>query len=108
MRRSLSMLIAGSVLMAACGTSSSSDTTASQVDPTAAPVTLPRGSVASSDPIPGPTTSVSAAPTTMAEAAPPNLFPDVEVIEIATGESVNLQSLGVIDRPVLLWFWAPH
>jgi len=37
-----------------------------------------------------------------------NLFPDVDVVDLATGDDYNLTNLGSIDKPVLLWFWAPH
>ncbi|NNF53877.1 MAG: hypothetical protein HKN03_05475 [Acidimicrobiales bacterium] len=38
-----------------------------------------------------------------------NLFPDLDVLSVATGESLNLRSeLSGGELPVLLWFWAPH
>ncbi len=38
-----------------------------------------------------------------------NFFPDLEVVDIADGSTLNLaDELGGGDRPVLLWFWAPH
>ena len=38
-----------------------------------------------------------------------NLFPDVDVVNIADGSSVNLAAeLGGGDKATLLWFWAPH
>ncbi len=38
-----------------------------------------------------------------------NLFPDVDVLNIADGATINLSDeLAGGDRPVLLWFWAPH
>ncbi len=38
-----------------------------------------------------------------------NLFPDLDVVSVATGESLNLKAeLSGGDLPVLLWFWAPH
>jgi hypothetical protein len=38
-----------------------------------------------------------------------NLFPDIAVLDVQTGDSVNLAAqLGGGDTPVLLWFWAPH
>ncbi|MGI9613633.1 MAG: hypothetical protein ACR2QO_12025 [Acidimicrobiales bacterium] len=43
------------------------------------------------------------------EPATENLFPDVDVVNIVDGSTVNLaQELGGGDLPVLLWFWAPH
>ena len=32
--------------------------------------------------------------------------PDVDLTDLATGESVNLRSLLTGDKAVLLWFWA--
>jgi hypothetical protein len=85
-------------------------------DPGAAPVTLPRAGATTQPSTPpeaaeGPAVPSTAGNTTSSEAAADpveNFFPDVDVIEIATGETVNMQSLVAIDRPVLLWFWAPH
>ena len=34
--------------------------------------------------------------------------PDLEMIDVATGGSVRLVSLVTGDKPLLLWFWAPH
>lgn len=35
-------------------------------------------------------------------------LPDVEVVDIATGEKLALTSLVPAQRPLLVWFWAPH
>ncbi len=49
------------------------------------------------------------APTVGPEAPPVNLFPDVNVIDLDSGETINLAStLGGGDKATLLWFWAPH
>ncbi len=38
-----------------------------------------------------------------------HLFPDVDVLDIQTGATLNIATeLAGGDRPVLLWFWAPH
>jgi hypothetical protein len=38
-----------------------------------------------------------------------NLFPDLDVVRVDDGSPLNLAAeLGGGDRPVLLWFWAPH
>lgn len=38
-----------------------------------------------------------------------HLFPDSEVIRVADGSATSLAAeLAGGDRPVLLWFWAPH
>ena len=34
--------------------------------------------------------------------------PSIEMVELSSGESVSLRSLVDGERPVLLWFWAPH
>ncbi|MCB0994643.1 MAG: hypothetical protein KDB21_06115 [Acidimicrobiales bacterium] len=37
-------------------------------------------------------------------------LPAVEVVEVGTGASIQLTDLPSFagDRPILLWFWAPH
>ena len=37
-----------------------------------------------------------------------NELADVEVIDVATGDLVNLKSFAPADKPIVLWFWAPH
>lgn len=34
--------------------------------------------------------------------------PGVELIDVATGDPVQLRSLLPAETPVLFWFWAPH
>ena len=34
--------------------------------------------------------------------------PDLEMVEVASGSNVRLASLVTGDKPLLLWFWAPH
>lgn len=41
-------------------------------------------------------------------AAAAEFLPDIEVVEVATGETVALRSVATAERPTLLWFWAPH
>ncbi len=59
---------------------------------------------------PGESAAITPSPTpagTVGEAA--NLFPDIDVVSVATGESLNLKvELSGGELPVLLWFWAPH
>ncbi len=38
---------------------------------------------------------------------PDSDYPDVVVADLA-GDSVNLRTLALESKPVLLWFWAPH
>lgn len=35
-------------------------------------------------------------------------LPAVEVVDVVTGASLELTELASSDRPILLWFWAPH
>ncbi|MGQ0624540.1 MAG: thioredoxin-like domain-containing protein [Sporichthyaceae bacterium] len=35
-------------------------------------------------------------------------LPDISVVQVATGQSIDLRSLAVAGKPTLLWFWAPH
>ncbi len=35
-------------------------------------------------------------------------LPDVEMINLNTGESVQLASYAPADKPIVLWFWAPY
>ncbi len=50
----------------------------------------------------------AASTTTPAAASAPNLFPDLTATDVATGQSVNLRSLGGTGTPAVLWFWYPH
>ena len=34
--------------------------------------------------------------------------PDLDMVSVYTGETVNLRSLVSGETPLLLWFWAPH
>ena len=34
--------------------------------------------------------------------------PDLEMVDVASGTGVRLASLVTGDKPLLLWFWAPH
>ena len=40
--------------------------------------------------------------------AGPGDMPDLDMTNVHTGETVNLQSLVGGQTPLLLWFWAPH
>lgn len=80
-RRVVGVALATSLLLAACG-----------ADQTREAVSLP----------------TSANPTGVAGETT-NVFPDLDVVSVATGETVNLKAeLSGGDLPVLLWFWAPH
>ncbi|WP_419919585.1 hypothetical protein [Candidatus Poriferisocius sp.] len=40
--------------------------------------------------------------------APASDLPAVELVDVATGATVNLAGYAPSDRPIVLWFWAPH
>lgn len=41
-------------------------------------------------------------------AVPKTVLPAVDVVDVATGDTVPLQSVQTVDRPLLVWAWAPH
>ena len=43
-----------------------------------------------------------------ADASPSGDVPDLNMVSVYTGETVNLQSLANGETPLLFWFWAPH
>ena len=52
------------------------------------------------------TTDDSAAP--VPALAGPGDVPDLDMVNVHTGETVNLQTLVTGQTPLLFWFWAPH
>ena len=40
--------------------------------------------------------------------AGPGDVPDLDMTNVHTGQTVNLQTLVTGQTPLLLWFWAPH
>lgn len=81
--------------------------------PTAAPSEGTTAAVTSTSSATAPSTATTvsssddtAAPTSV---APETVFADVDVVDVYTGEPLNLKAqLSGGDTPVLLWFWAPH
>lgn len=47
-------------------------------------------------------------PVGSAAPASDSILPAVEVIEVTSEERVDVASLVPNDKPILLWFWAPH
>ena len=85
---------------AACGDSVDSPATAPTEAP--APAEAP-ATQAPATQAPAPETATeSAAP------APESDLPSVELVDIATGATVNLASFAPAEQPLVLWFWAPH
>ena len=108
--RLVAVLLALSIGAAACGSTetSSAPTLAPQATSAAADQGSPDDSVSGDD-----ASGDEAAPESDAqeETAGPavNLFPDIDVLNIADGATVNLAAeLGGADKATLLWFFAPH
>lgn len=80
---------------AACGDSADSPATA----PTEAPA--PTAAPATQAPAPEPATESAVPP-------PASDLPSVDLVNVATGASVNLASFAPANQPIVLWFWAPH
>ncbi len=94
--------VAALLTFTACGTSDTE-----QVG--AGPLTATSRTEESSPSTEGATSTTAAGETSSSDAVSENVFPDIDVVEITTGGSLNLkQELAGGDRPVLLWFWAPH
>lgn len=57
------------------------------------------------------TSNLAAAPAgdePAAAASAVNQLPDVDVIDVASGDEINLAGFAPSDKPIVLWFWAPH
>lgn len=92
--------VALALLATACGSGGADDTNTAAAVTAAAPD--PASSAAASE-----ATSEAVGPEAPAPAE--NLFAPVDVVNIADGSTLNLaDELAGGDRPVLLWFWAPH
>lgn len=101
------ILLTLAVALAACA--SGEDTTVAPADPTVATASNPDPATAT-----GPAAeTTSSTPPDGATGSDPipteNVFADIDVLDVYTGEWVNLEAeLAGGDTPVLLWFWAPH
>ena len=82
-------------------------TTPPAQEPTAVPDTAADATEAPAATAP-PTATEAPAEEAAAEPAGENQLPDVDVVDLATGQNVNLASFAPADRPIVLWFWAPH
>lgn len=69
----------------------------------------PAESSPASTPAPAPTQepAIESAPEGAAP-APASDLPSVDLVNVDTGATVNLASFAPSDRPLVLWFWAPH
>lgn len=41
------------------------------------------------------------------QAQPAKDFPAISVTEVGSGKPFDLSTLGTLNKPVLVWFWAP-
>lgn len=98
--RRLALAVTGLLVLGACGGSARTD---------GAPVRA-EGPTPAVESTAGGTASTTAAPGATPAAAPaaPSPLPDVAVLDAGTGETVQLAALLPADRPLLVWFWAPH
>lgn len=110
-RRVTAGLVAGTLLLAACGGSDSGD--AGEALPAAdATGESDTGESDTSEAAPAPTGSarldlVGADVIPAADVAS-NLLPSVIVNDLNTGQEVNFRNLVPQEKPILLWMWAPH
>lgn len=103
--RLVAVLLALSIGAAACGSTATS--TAPTLAPQATNAVADDGSPDESAPDDAATTD--SAPQDEAASPAVNLFPDIDVLNIADGATVNLAAeLGGADKATLLWFFAPH
>jgi hypothetical protein len=99
-------LLALALGLAACGDDSTEASGATTE--TAAPAAT-AGDDAAGDQTDEATASTDGDASDQADVPGENLFPDVDVVDISDGSTVNLaDELGGGTKPVLLWFWAPH
>lgn len=91
--RSSIVIAALVVVAAACGSDSATDVTSGGDGPTT-------------------TRAATAAPGSGADGSAPVAgtasLPSIDVLELASGDTVDLAALAEAGRPTLLWFWAPH
>lgn len=99
--RTVPLAASVALVAAACGSSNE----ASLASPTAPPATAAPTAASPTAP------PASAAPTTAAPAttaAAVQALPQLMVWDIASNNKVQLGNMLPADKPVLVWFWAPH
>ena len=101
----VAVLALAAVVAAACaGTEPAQVSTApvAPEPPPAEPAPAPESPAAPEPPAtPEPPAATTGAPG-------PNDLPAITVVDVVSGESLVLSSLAPADRPILVWFWAPH
>ena len=92
------------LVIGACGSTSTAKT-ATDGAKVSTPTTERVGASLTSPPSHPLGTAVEAPTTTAALSSP---LPSIEVLDVATGKRVQLATFLPSNRPVLVWFWAPH
>ena len=96
-RRLLGVLaVAGALVGAGCSGGSGERVASTPGTTTAVPTT------------PLPTTGPVAPSVAPQAPAAASVLPALSVDDVAAGTKVELSSLAPADRPLLVWFWAPH
>ncbi|MDH3398668.1 MAG: hypothetical protein OEM94_01525 [Acidimicrobiia bacterium] len=116
MQRFIVILGAFAIAAAACASETSSTASESTDAPGAvAPVLEDKGPITSAEDVPPakePTATSAPAGEESPDAATATPvasdLPSVEVIDLADDTTFNVASLVPSDRPIVLWFWAPH
>lgn len=97
------LAIVAITLLAACGSVASGEGSQdAAVEPAAAAASAPAEPDSPSAAAQGPVA------TDLPPVSPDSLVPAVDVVDVRTGDTVNLGSVVPSDKPVLLWAWAPH
>jgi hypothetical protein len=106
--RALALVAILTLVGTACGGGGAEQNTAlvaTEKNVAPSPTTAPIGPTIQSEP--GVETEP---PATQPEAAVtvPSDLPDIQLTNVVNNEQLSLASLVPSDRPLLLWFWAPH
>jgi len=116
-RNAVAGLALAALVLAGCGGGSSLVADGTNVAPPGTvpvnPSPDPAGSLPATGPA-APADPAAAAPTSPGTPAPPppsgpnGALPSLPVYDVATGMKVDLARVPPPDRPMLVWFWAPH
>lgn len=115
-RRVTAGLVAGTLILAACGDGDDDSGNAGAALPAAGAATdteqADTGQADTVDAAPAPTDSTRidlvGADVIPAADVDSNPLPSVVVNDLNTGQAVNFRNLVPQEKPILLWMWAPH
>jgi hypothetical protein len=110
-RPPLALALAVTLVAAGCASAPPADDAAPGPAPpaAAAPGPDPPGGPGGGDAGDAPVGPGGADPQGPQRPSPPEAaLPDLEVVRVADGATVSLADLAEGDRPLLVWFWAPH